>query len=163
MPSPHEAKFKVIKELLKKSPDMEIGAACKKYGVPYRSYYNWLRKINAGDPLQGGSKTNKAPTIKQSPAMPKKPLFPHDKEKDVVTVDIPLSEVVEMVKNQRPNLVIPRDRVISCMAPSEVDEVDRIIGRAARERLSQVNHNNTTHPVKTVFDAVNGDDEENGS
>jgi len=158
MPSVDEPKFIKIKAEMDKNPAAVIADLCRKYKVKYRNYYNWTKAKSVGLRVVGKSGAKKSPpTVK-----PVKPVFPHQRDKNAVTIDVPLSEVVDMVKNQRPTLVVPRERVLSCLSPEELNEVDRIIGRMTRERLAEAKSNGHSLP-KTVFGPITGGGEENGS
>lgn len=110
--SPNVKYYETIWTLLQKDPTATIAALCKKYKVSYQSYNNWVKRYK---------KPIAVPTVRPVPSkgVP-----------TTIAVRIPLSEVMDAIKKNKPSISIPRDRLLNAVPPAEQEKIYALIGRA---------------------------------
>lgn len=117
-PSKNEKAYESIWQTKKKNPSAVIAQLCKKYSINYPSYNNWVKRHKSE--MEAGA--SKAPLNPPPPVV--KP-----KDSATITVRIPLRDVLEAVKKDKP-ITIPRDQLIEMLPTEQKQAAYEMIAKA---------------------------------
>lgn len=156
MPSKYdEIMVKIAEE--HKTTGVPITQLCKKYKMPHGYYYNRLSAMNKmGKKSRAkASATNGADRSKDVASRTRVPIGP-----EMVTIEIPLREVISAYQEGKDAVIIPRSRIFQAMKQEDQDKFDGILGRLVRERADKKAEK--TRTVKTLPEDSSFSDGEEG-
>lgn len=133
--SSNSKKYEAIRHELEADDSLVIAELCRKHGVKYNNFNQWMRNNRDTSTIPIPTKVPKTPRTRG--------LGP-----ETITIHIPLHEVVDAYQEGKETINIPRARVFQVMSLEDQTRFDATYGRLQREREDRVLE--TRRTVKSV-------------